>query len=256
MFGWLRERRRKRIVAEPFPRDWDLIIDDNVALARRLDPARREKLRGLVQVFIAEKYWEGCGGLRLTEEIQVTIAAQACLLILGREEELYDDVASILVYPGTLLVPPRPLGLFEQPRAPIGHGETVIGQAMLGGPVVIAWDAALAGGRGDMPGNVVIHEFAHKLDMATGKIDGTPPLPTKQERTRWGRICEAAFLRHRGRVDAGWPTLMDAYGATNEAEFFAVATETYFTRPADLAYEHTELYALLDDFYRFGAAPN
>jgi Mlc titration factor MtfA (ptsG expression regulator) len=252
MFGWLRERRRARIVAEPFPRSWDVIIDDNVVLARGLDPARRARLRDLVQMFIAEKYWEGCGGLELTEEIQVTIAAHACLLVLNRNDDaaLYDDVASILVYPGTLLVPPRPLGTFEQPRAPIGHGETVIGQAMLGGPVVIAWDAALAGGRGETPGNVVLHEFAHKLDMATGKIDGTPPLATKADRKRWARVCEASFLRHRGRVDAGWPTLLDAYGATNEAEFFAVATETYFTRPLDLAYEHQDVYALLDDFYR------
>ncbi|CAN5903829.1 zinc-dependent peptidase [soil metagenome] len=250
MFGWLRARRRKQVLAQPFPEDWDRIIDDNVVLAHRLDPASRQKLRELVQIFIAEKSWEGCGGLELTEEIQVTVAAQACLLVLGRTEDLYTDVASILIYPSTLITPPRPLGFFEQPRYPVGHGSTVIGEAMLGGPVVLAWDAVIAGGRGETMGNVVLHEFAHKLDMATGRIDGTPPLANKAERSRWAGVCSAAYTRHRTFTDAGWPTLMDAYGATNEAEFFAVSTESFFTRPQELAYEHPELYALLADFYR------
>src|SRR5688572_17345329 len=120
MLRWLRERRRRRIQAQPFPPHWDRIIDDNVAIARRLTPAARAKLRELVQVFVAEKHWEGCGGLELTEEHQVTIAAQACLLVLGRsDDELYRDVESILVYPSTVIAPPRRLGLFEQPRSPI-----------------------------------------------------------------------------------------------------------------------------------------
>ena len=250
MFDWLRRRRHAQHLAQPFPAAWDPIIDDTVALARRLDPVRRQRLRDRVQVFIGETWWEGCGGLELTEEVQVTIAAQACLLVLDRDDELFTDVTSILVYPTTIVTPPRPLGFFEQPRAPVGHGRTVIGEAMLGGPVTLAWDAVLAGGRGELPGNVVLHELAHKLDMATGQIDGTPPLPDRAARARWARVCTAAFLAHRGRVDAGWPTLMDAYGATNEAELFAVATETYFTRPADLAHEHPELFALLADFYR------
>jgi Mlc titration factor MtfA (ptsG expression regulator) len=102
----------------------------------------------------------------------------------------------------------------------------------------------------------VLHEFAHKLDMATGRIDGTPPLATRAERDRWARVCSEAYTRHRAMVDAGWPTLMDAYGATDEAEFFAVATETYFTRPLDLASEHRALYALLADFYGRLAQPS
>lgn len=249
MFGWLRQRRRNRLRAEPIPPHWDEILDRNVALVRRLDPAARKELLARIQIFIAEKTWEGCGGLELTEEMQVTIAAQACILTLAHPEDRFTDVASILVYPSTLVTPPRPLGFFEQPRMPVGHARTVIGEAMLGGPVVLAWDAVLAGGREETLGNVVLHEFAHKLDMATGRIDGTPPLASRAERERWGRVCSIAYKRHRAMVDAGWVTLMDAYGATNEAEFFAVATETYFTRPLDLAYEHRELFALLHDFY-------
>ena len=249
MFGWLEERRRARVRARPFPPGWDAIIDDNVVLARALDPARRQRLRERVAVFIEETWWEGCGGLELTEEMQVTIAAQACLLTLDRDDELFTDVSSILVYPSTVVTPPRPLAFFEQPRAPVGHARAVIGEAMLGGPVVLAWDAVLAGGRGEVPGNVVLHELAHKLDMASGRVDGTPPLGRRAERERWARVCEEAFARHRAAVEAGWPTSIDPYGATNEAEFFAVATETYFTRPVELALDNGELFELLADFY-------
>ncbi|MBA3540347.1 MAG: zinc-dependent peptidase [Deltaproteobacteria bacterium] len=245
-------RRRNRILAAPFPATWDAIIDENVALARRLAPGPRQRLRDLVHVFVAEKYWEGCGGLELTEEMQVTIAAQSCLLALGRAgDSLFTDVMSILVYPSTVITAPQRLGLFEQPRTPIGHAQAVIGEAMLGGPVVLAWDAVLAGGREDMPGNVVLHELAHKLDMETGRINGTPSLPDRAARDRWAAVCSVAYARHRTAVANGYPTLMDAYGATNEAEFFAVATETYFTRPFHLQYEHPDLCVLLDDYYRF-----
>jgi MtfA peptidase len=206
-------------------------------------------------VFVAEKHWEGCGGLELTDEHKVTIAAQACILILARDAELYKDVDSILVYPSTVFVPPRHMGFFEQPRVMTGANTAIRGEAMLGGPVVLAWDAVLAGGREEMPGNVVFHELAHKLDMANGAVDGTPPLPDKHARRRWREVCTKAYARHRAAVELGWPTLMDSYGATNEAEFFAVATETFFTHPAALVLEHPELYATLAEFYQFAPEP-
>lgn len=250
MTGWLKRRRRRRLLATPFPPAWDRIIDDNVVLARDLDPVRRQRLRERVQVFIAETWWEGCGGLELTEEVQVTIAAQACLLTLDRGDDELTEVSSILVYPSTHVTPPRPLALFEQPRAPIGHGRVVIGLAMHRGPVTLAWDAVLAGSRGEAHGNVVLHELAHKLDMANGMVDGTPPLPGRAARHRWQRVFAAAFDQHRARLDAGGPTLLDPYAATDEAEMFAVTTEAYFTRPAELAHEHPEVFALLADYYR------
>jgi Mlc titration factor MtfA (ptsG expression regulator) len=153
-----------------------------------------------------------------------------------------------------VVTPPRHLGVFEQPRVMTGEGTMIRGEAMLGGPVVLAWDAVLAGGREESAGNVVMHELAHKLDMANGAVDGTPPLRTKAERTRWREVCTEAYERHRTRVAVGLPTLMDAYGATNEAEFFAVATETFFTQPVVLAIEHARLYAALADFYRLDPA--
>lgn len=256
MFSWLSARRRTRNPSRPVPASWHRYLDANVALARRLPPERRHALLAWSQGFIAEVDWVGCGGLDVTEEMQVTIAAQAGLLVMGRpERDLYADVSSILVYPTTLVRPPRPLGFFEQPRAPTGHGTTVIGEAMLRGPVVLAWDAVLAGGRAGAPGNVVLHEFAHKLDMATGAIDGAPPLPTRREAARWAAVCTTAYARHQAETAAGLPTAIDAYGATSEAEFFAVATETYFLRPGALAAEHPALAAILDDYYRAELGP-
>ncbi len=254
MVRWLTERRRRRILATPFPREWDDHIDRNVAIARRLDPVARTRLRDLVQVFVAERHWEGCGGLELTEEMQVTIAAQACVLLLGspdrRTDRLYKDVASILVYPSTMITPPRRLGTFEQPRSPIGYGHAILGEAMLGGPVVLAWDSVLAGGREEVSGNVVIHELAHKIDMANGAIDGTPPLANRAEREHWSTVFTAAYTELRAGVERGEPTVIDPYGATNEAEFFAVATETFFCKPFALAWAHPALYAVLAEFYR------
>ena len=225
MLRWLTERRRRRILETPFPAEWDAYIAKNVALTHRLGVAERMKLRELVQVFLAEKHFEGCGDLELTDEVRVTIAAQACLLLLGRDASLYDDVHSILVYPSTMVAPPRKLGLFEQPRAPIGHGVALQGEAIMGGPVILAWDAALAGGREEVPGNVVLHELAHKIDMANGAVDGAPPLESRAQIRRWSAVCTEAFARLRRDVELGWPTALDPYGATNEAEFFAVAPE-------------------------------
>ncbi len=250
MLRWLAARRRRRILATPFPREWDGIIERNVAIATRLDAASRAKLRALVQVFIAEKHWEGAGGLEMDDEVKVTIAAQACMLILERDAELYRDVQSIIVYPSTVRTQPRPQMFFEQPRMMEAHGAWIHGEAMLGGPVVLAWDAVLAGGNEITPGNVVFHELAHKLDMANGAVDGTPPLANRHERMRWGAVCSESYKRHRTAVEHGHPTLMDSYGALNEAEFFAVATETFFCRPAALALEHPQLYVALRDFYR------
>jgi Mlc titration factor MtfA (ptsG expression regulator) len=250
MLRWLRERRRRRILEAPFPEPWDRYIADNVAIAHRLGVAQRMRLRELVQVFLAEKHFEGCGGLELTDEIRVTIAAQACVLLLGRDAALYDDVGSILIYPSTMISPPRKLGVFEQPRAPIALGVALQGEAIHRGPVILAWDAALAGGREEVPGNVVLHELAHKIDMASGAIDGTPPLPTRAERRRWAAACGAAYDRLRRDALTGWPTALDPYGATNEAEFFAVATEAYFTRPGELRAVEPELHAVLAAFYR------
>src|SRR5690242_16431155 len=141
MFEWWTERRRKRILEQPFPAAHRAVLERNVAHYRRLDAAAQQRLRDLVQVFIAEKHWEGCGGLVLDDEMRVTIAAQACLLVLELPHRLYENVESILVYPSTILRPEQQLGVFVRPRNPVVSGPLALhGEAHLQGPVVLAWD--------------------------------------------------------------------------------------------------------------------
>ena len=248
--GWLRDRRRRRLLAEPFPPEWERIIRTNVAHDVSLDDAERGRLRDFVRVFVAEKDWEGCGGLEMTDEIRVTIAAQAGLLALGLPHEHYANVHSILVYPTTILTPERPAGSFEVQRGPVASGVPILGEAQLRGPVLLVWDAVRRNARHPEQGHdVVYHEFAHKLDMADGTIDGTPRLRGREATRRWAEVCERSFLALRSKVERGQQTFLDQYGATNEAEFFAVATEFFFDRPSAMKRREPELYELLQSFY-------
>lgn len=251
MLHWLRERRRKKLLSTPFPRDWEAYLLQNVAHYRWLDGRERQRLRDLVRVFVAEKHWEGCGGLAVTDEVRITIAAHACLLVLGLPHELYRNVQSILVYPSTVVAPPRPLGAFEVPLKPVEGPLPLLGEAQLRGPVILVWDAVRRAGRHPEGGhNVVYHEFAHKLDMLDGSADGTPPLHGKAEYQRWVRVCSREYRALRERAERGKRSLLDDYGATSEAEFFAVATEQFFDQPLALRRRHPELYAVLQAFYR------
>lgn len=251
MFGWLTERRRNKLLEQPFPAAWEQILDDDVAIWRKLDDDARARLRDLTTVFIAEKHWEGCGGLALADEHRVTIAALACVLLLGREHALYEDVESILVYPSAVVAPARELGVFERGGDVVDPaGRALLGEAHLRGPVILAWDDVQAGARGGRR-NVVFHELAHKIDMVDGTIDGTPPLPDRDARRRWAEVCSKEFLELRARVEAGKPSFLDDYGATNEAEFFAVATEAYWCVPAALRRKEPQLYDVLAAFYQF-----
>jgi Mlc titration factor MtfA (ptsG expression regulator) len=223
----------------------------NVAHYRWLDPDEAKRLRDLVRVFVAEKHWEGCGGLVLDDEIRVTIAAQACMLILGLPDDSYRRVATILVYPSTVVLPERHLGAFEVPLAPVSGPLPILGEAQRRGPVVLVWDAVERTGRHPERGhNVVYHEFAHKLDMLDGRADGTPPLHDRAEIERWASVCAREYLALRKQVAQGESSLLDGYGATNEAEFFAVATELFFDRPRALRARHADLYQILQRYYR------
>jgi Mlc titration factor MtfA (ptsG expression regulator) len=213
----------------------------------------RRRLEERIQVFVAEKHWEGVGGLAVTDEMRVTIAAQACLLVLGFEEEYYDHVLSILIYPTAFVT--RDVQI-TRAGVVIHDRQALMGEAWYRGPVIVSWQDALAGGRQKDPGhNLVLHEFAHQLDMLGGRdLDGTPPLPSRELAARWADVMEAAFqqLRRdcRGTLRVHRRPFLDCYGATNRAEFFAVATETFFERPAALSSRHPELYEVLAAYYR------
>ena len=251
MFRWFIDRSRKKLTQVPFPPLWEDIIHHNVAHYCILDDAERAHLRALVQVFIAEKYWEGAGGLELTDEIRVTISAQACLLLLGLPHNYYQNVESIIVYPSTVVPPQRKPGFFENSSLPLELPHPIIGQAFRQGPVIIIWDAALRGGRHPESGhNVIYHEFAHKLDMLDGMADGTPPLKDRSEFRDWVLTCSREYLRLKHSAEKGKKSFLDSYAATNEAEFFAVATEQFFDQPRLMIKHAPDLYRVLKEYYR------
>jgi len=237
-------RRSRSSLAE----DWETIVQGAVAHWAYLDEDERDRLADLIEEFVTTKRFEAANGFELSDQIRTVISAEACLLVLGLDLGLraYHDVGSIIVHPTTMQ--------FRRLRAGAAVGTVVdddmhlLGETSHGGPVVIAWDAADLGSRHPERGhNVVLHEFAHKLDMLDHIVDGTPPLPDAAARERWVAVCTNEFelLRHGYGGE-----LVDPYGATNPGEFFAVATEIFFNRPADVAVQKPDLYAVLRDFYR------
>jgi hypothetical protein len=248
-FSWLENRKRQRLLQNPFPEKWTDSLRANVAHFSYLSPEEQRHLRELVQVFVAEKHWEGCGGLVLDDEIRVTIAGQACLLLLGLDHGLYQNVETILVYPSTVLPKRAEEPMFAAPVV-VNAIVPLIGEAHQRGPVILAWDAVRRAGRHPDGHNVVYHEFAHKIDMADGTVDGVPPVATREEYDRWVRVCTRDYETLRDRFEAGLPTLLDPYGGTSLSEFFAVATEYFFDRSREFAEQHPELYDVLRAFYR------
>jgi len=248
-FSWLEERRRRRILETAFPERWNGFLSANLAHFAYLDSEEQRHLRELVQVFVAEKYWEGCGGFELDDEVRVTIAGQACLLLLGLDHGLYRNVETILVYPSAVLPKRAVEPMFAAPVI-VDPVVPVIGEAHHRGPIILAWDAVERGGRHPDGHNVVYHEFAHKIDMADGAVDGVPPVATREEYDRWVEVCTREYESLRARFEAGLSTVLDPYAGTNVGEFFAVATEYFFDKPRALEEAHAELYAVLQSFYR------
>ncbi len=251
MFGWFTKYRRRKLMKAPFPSGWDDIIRRNIVHDSMLDDTERKNLREMIRIFIAEKTWEGCGGLELTDEILVTIAAEACLLILNIPHNFYENVETIIVYPSDVVLPQRMPGFFEITTEPLETMGPVSGQAFHQGPLMVVWDAVMESIRHPGSGyNVVYHEFAHKLDMLDGTADGTPRLRDRGEYRDWVKTCSSEYLKLLTDVKKGRQTFLDEYGATDEAEFFAVATEHFFDQPVQMKKSAPELYRVLKDFYR------
>jgi Mlc titration factor MtfA (ptsG expression regulator) len=250
MFDWFTERRRRRILETPFPEAWRATLQRNMAHFSYLSPEEARHLCELVQIFIAEKSWFGAGGLDLDDEIRVTIAGQACLLVLGLEHVLYANVETIVVYPAAVRPVRTDESIFAAPHI-VQDTQPILGEAQQRGPVILTWKAARSGGiHPELGPNVVYHEFAHKLDMLDGAVDGVPPLANRHEYQRWIEVCTREFEALRRAVDRGQATLLDPYALSNVGEFFAVATEAFFDRPLELEAKHPELYRVLHGFYR------
>ncbi len=247
MFGFGKRGRRAKLREATFPAEWAAILDANVPLFHRLPEGDREELRGLIQVFLAEKVFEGCGGLAITDEVRVTVAAQACLLLLRRDTDFFPKVVTVLVYPSAYVsdAPHR------EPAGVVVEGpEERLGEAWEAGVVVLSWDDVRRDSADLREGlNVVLHEFAHQLDHEDGAADGTPILPGRGRLEAWSRVMGDEFDRLRRDDALGRRSVLDPYGATDPAEFFAVATESFFLTPGPLAKKHPELYGQLKAYY-------
>jgi MtfA peptidase len=254
MFGFLKQRRRDRIRSRPFSAEWRSLLERRYSMYLRLPPSDRRELEGFIQVFLAEKQFEGCGGQEITDEVRVLVAAQACLLLLHRDTECYPRLRSILVYPSSYLAKTQHWG----PDGTVIEGHQARGgESWPHGAVVLAWDGAFAGAvEPDKSRNLVLHEFAHQLDQEDGVVDGAPLLggPTFVQMLHryraWAKVLSEEFHRLRRAAEEGRETVLDTYGAQNPAEFFAVATECFFENSARLQERHPALYAELKEFYR------
>jgi Mlc titration factor MtfA (ptsG expression regulator) len=242
----LRSRRHRRAAAAPLAPSRIRAIEVNVPGRMRLPPPLRDRLDGLVGAFVAEKTFVGCNGLTVTDEMRVTIAAHACMLVLGRPHDLYPSLQSILVYP-------TPFWVVEEDEDESGlvtrARRVLAGQAWDASRIILSWEDVVAAGAAHEPGyNVVLHEFAHHLDYE-GLGLARPATGERRPLERWTSDLQQEFERLEDEVASGAETFLDPYAAEDEAEFFAVVSEDFFERPVPLRAAHPRLYALLQEFY-------
>ena len=219
----------------------------NLPLYGRLPEALKQQLHGLVNVILDEKRFVGCGGLEMTDEIKVTIAAQACMLLLNRKTHFYQKLKTIYVYPHTYVAK----GL-QNDGGLIIEGKSVrLGESWQNGPVVLTWDSIVGGARNIQDGrNVVFHEFAHQLDQEDGDADGAPILESRSCYRSWAAVLGAEYERLRQKQRGRHRSVLNKYGATNPAEFFAVATEAFFEKPKQMHKRSPDLYEELKRYYK------
>ncbi|MEO7152160.1 MAG: M90 family metallopeptidase [Burkholderiaceae bacterium] len=235
---------RRRPIPEPL---WQLTLARFPFLQRR-EAAEARRLRELTTLFLAAKEFHGVHGLQVSDEMAVTISAQACLPILHLGLAWYDRFVGIVVHPDIAVARRE---VTDDAGVVHGYDEELSGEAMDGGPIMLSWtdvsDSAESASSGY---NVVIHEFAHVLDMRDGVADGVPPLPDRAGRARWTEVMDAAYAAFCAEVDADRETFLDPYGAESIDEFFAVLSEAFFVAPIEVRAEHTPAYELLRGFYR------
>ncbi len=248
----LRSRRRERWTTLAIPPHWREHLRAHMSFYELMPIPLQERLYGLMQIFLREKSFVGCNGLVVTEEMRVVIAAYACLLVANRPgvpgSHFYDELMSILVYPTAFIVHEA-----DEEDGVVTEGHSVLsGQAWDSRRIILSWEdvqeAATDGA------NVVLHEFAHYLDLEDETMDGAPGLGSAQEYEQWSATFWEEYDRLVEDVDAGRETLLDPYAATEPAEFFAVATETFFHEPQALRSAHGKLYEQLTKYYRLDPA--
>ncbi len=253
IFRWFRQFQRHQLWKRPIPAKWHELLSENAVFLEDVEEETKTAILRSVQVFCSEKNWEGCGGLKLTDEHRATISAQIAKMTLGMgvgevDGEYFPEVQSILVYPEAYLA---------DTKQHIGAGVVMesrdgrLGEAWHRGPVILSWQDVLATGRRqNFARNVVIHEFAHHLDMRNGRdADGIPVIESSDLGRRWREVTQRCFGQLQEMCRNGSPRLLDCYGATSLSEFFAVASEVFFEEPHAMRHHWPELFDLFNEFY-------
>lgn len=243
MLNWFKNRRRKRITQTPWPPSWDTTLESNVGHFKGLSQIEKDKLKTIVKIIVSEKNWEAHDGLVMSDEIKVTIAGTAALLLLGVDNFYFDRVNTIIVFP-------QPIRRETKGGLIVGRQSRHAGEAWQGGQVVLSWKDVIRDSLNPADGrNLVIHEFAHCLDGLDGEMGGSLTFNDPATTLRWQQVCTSEFEALVAAAQRGQSTLLDYYGATNQAEFFAVCTETFFEKPRQLKQRHSELFDLLVEYY-------
>ncbi|MDZ4754133.1 MAG: M90 family metallopeptidase [Phycisphaerae bacterium] len=244
--GLLRRLRRKRILNRGPNSDFAMGLSA-VRHLRQLDPDRRERVIKDARVFAAETRWEGVSGFKVSDSMKAVVSAVACLLVCDTRQTLYEDVSSVILHPAGYRAASQ-----AGPQGIVTEGVGRLGEAHFHGPIVLSWADSLRDATQPTGRNLVLHEFAHKLDMLDGMVDGTPPLPESIPLDRWVDTMTTEYDSLHGELIAGVMPTLHPYAATNPGEFFAVSTESYFERPIALRHVRPALYDLLKDYYVVG----
>lgn len=241
MFGLFRRWKRKRLLAKPMPESWPGILETRVPFFAAFTSELRERFLADIRVFVAEKYWIAAGGMEITDEVKIVIAAAAVRLTLHLDINVYNRLTEIVVYPSHY-------------RHKDDDSSVVFGEAHAWGTVVLSWDAVVSGLKNPHDGHdTATHEFAHVLDRADGSFDGAPELRAGEHYRAWADVMSHHYERLRDGK-AAERKVMRNYGATNEAEFFAVATESFFEKPDQMKKRTPDLYDEMKRFYGFDPA--
>lgn len=239
--------RDQRFRTRPFPQEWMPFLQQALPFFAALPDNQQSRMKELVQIFVAQKKFYGCAGLSITDEMRVTIASQACLLVLNQPGSVYPKLSSVLVYPSAFRVRHEER---QEDGTVADSGRALLGESWSNGRVVLSWDDVAQGVSDFSDGhNVAIHEFAHQLDSESGATNGAPLLQQNSYRT-WANVLGSNFEHFGKRASRGKKTAIDYYGATNPAEFFAVATETFFEKPEELQERRPELFDELVLYYQ------
>ncbi len=241
------KQKRNQIKKRPFPPLWNSIIENNLPIYPHLSPTQRRKLQGHIQVFLTEKQFIGCNGLQVTEEMKVIIAGVACLLLLNEREKYFPKLRSILIYPTAYFAKETTVnGNIVEEKQVIRLGESWDRDQL-----ILSWEQVKQDTDNWNDGiNVILHEFAHQLDQEDGKAEGVPVLKNQSDYSDWSKIMTQEYKKLCHDVEQRRKTVINSYGAIHPAEFFAVATETFFEKPQQLQKNHSELYQLLQNYYQ------